>query len=142
MDNDGTNQGYNYQQYDRHIIRKETRHMERQIEELANLDTTITNKNTALTNHSTLRHSKTIQILNGKQARRSLFLSEQPDRYMAESADNQDKYILIKKENNRGIPVQNIFDAPTKGILLPWNLQMSWKKENNLLFETSITYKI
>src|SRR5271168_2379783 len=33
------------------------------------------NKNTALTNHSTLRHSKPIQILNGKQTRWSLFLS-------------------------------------------------------------------
>src|ERR1700678_3121218 len=33
-------------------------------------------RNTALTNRSTLRYSKTIQILNGKQARQSLFLSE------------------------------------------------------------------
>src|ERR1700678_1004999 len=37
------------------------------------------NKNTALTNHSTLRYSKLIQILNGKQARQSLFLLKQPD---------------------------------------------------------------
>src|ERR1700678_1383267 len=104
------------------------------------------NKNTMLTNHSTLQHSKTIQILNGKQARRSLFLLEQPDRYMEESADDQDKillpgetiieivdekvYRLIKEENNPGIPVQNTFDAPTKGILLPWNLRMSDRKEN------------
>src|SRR5271168_1735157 len=108
------------------------------------------NKNTASTDRSTPQYSKTIQILNGKQARQSLFLLEQPDRYLAESTDNQDKILLpgetiiktvdekvyrsIKEENYRGIPVRNIFDAPTRGILLPWNLRTSWKGENNLLF--------
>src|ERR1700678_1842021 len=107
-------------------------------------------KDTALTNHSTLRHSKPTQILNRNRARQSLFLSGQPDRYLAESTDNQDKILLpgesiiktvgekvyrsIKEENYRGIPVRNIFDAPTRGILLPWNLQTSWKGENSLLF--------
>ena len=102
-------------------------------------------KDTALTNHSTLRHSRPTQILNRNQARQSLFLSGQPDRYLAESTDNQDKILLpgetiiktvdekvyrsIKEENYRGIPVRNIFDAPTRGILLPWNLRMSWKKD-------------
>src|SRR5271168_680738 len=102
-------------------------------------------KNTALTDRSTPQYSKTIQILNGKQARQSLFLLEQTDRYLAESTDNQDKILLpgetiiktvdekvyrsIKEENYRGIPVRNIFDAPTRGILLPWNLRMSWKKD-------------
>ena len=47
-----------------------------------------------LTSHSTLQQSKTIQILNEKQARQSLFLSGQPDRYLAESTDNQDKILL------------------------------------------------
>src|SRR6202522_2366264 len=98
-----------------------------------------------LTNHSTLQQSTTDQILNSKQARQSLFLSGQPDRYLAESTDNQDKILLpdetiiktvdekvyrsIKEGNYRGIPVWNIFDAPTRGILLPWNLRMSWKKD-------------
>src|SRR6202522_534648 len=102
-------------------------------------------KDTALTNHSTLRHSKPTQILNRNQARQSLFLSGQPDRYLAESTDNQDEILLpgetiiktvdekvyrsIKEGNYRGIPVWNIFDAPTRGILLPWNLRMSWKKD-------------
>src|ERR1700678_1351766 len=108
------------------------------------------NKNTALTNHSILRHSKPIQILNGKQARQSLFLLEQPDQYMTENADNQNKILLpsettiktvdeeayrsIEDENNEESPVQNVFDTPTKGMLLPWNLRMSWKREDNLLF--------
>src|ERR1700678_4525892 len=90
-------------------------------------------KNTTLTNHSTLQQSKTIQILNGKQARQSLFLSGQPDRYLAESTDNQDK-ILLPGETIIKTVARNIFDAPTRGILLPWNLQMSWKGENKLLF--------
>src|SRR5271155_770816 len=79
------------------------------------------NKNTALTNHSTLRNSKPIQILNKKQAKRSLFLSEQPDRYTTESANNQSKVLLpgktiiktvdekiyrsIEEENNQESPV-------------------------------------
>src|SRR6202522_2359988 len=90
-------------------------------------------KNTTLTNHSTLQQSKTIQILNEKQARQSLFLSGQPDRYLAESTDNQDK-ILLPGETIIKMVAQNIFDAPTRGILLPWNLQTSWIGENNLLF--------
>src|SRR6202522_4489129 len=90
-------------------------------------------KNTTLTNRSTLQQSKTIQILNGKQARQSLFLSGQPDRYLAESTDNQDK-ILLPGETIIKTVAQNIFDAPTRGILLPWNLQTSWIGENNLLF--------
>src|SRR6202522_3102094 len=108
------------------------------------------NKNTALTNHSTPRHSKPIQILNRKQARRNLFLSGQPDRYTTENADNQNKILLpgktiiktidekvyrsLEKENNQESPVQNVFDTPTKGILLPWNLRTSRKRENNSLF--------
>src|SRR6202522_1513375 len=88
------------------------------------------NKNTALTNHSTLRYSKPIQILNGKQARQSLFLLEQPDRYMTENTDNQNKILLLREttiktvdeevyrsiedENNQESPVQNVFDTPTK----------------------------
>ena len=43
-------------------------------------------------------------------------------------------YRSIEEENYQESPVQNVFDIPTKGILLPWNLRMSWKKENNLLF--------
>src|SRR5271168_5042987 len=92
------------------------------------------NKNTALTNHSTLRHFKPIQILNGKQARQSLFLLEQPDRYMTENADNQNKILLLREttiktvdeevygsiedENNQESPVQNVFDTPTKAFSL------------------------
>src|SRR5271168_2020539 len=86
-------------------------------------------KNTTLTNHSTLQQSKTIQILNRKQARQSLLLPGQPDRYLAESTDNQDK-ILLPGETIIKTVAQNIFDAPTRGILLPWSLQMSWKGEN------------
>src|SRR5271168_4028728 len=82
-------------------------------------------KNTTLTNHSTLQQSKTIQILNGKQARQSLFLSGQPDRYLAERTDNQDK-ILLPGETIIKTVVRNIFDAPIRGILLPWNLQTSY----------------
>src|ERR1700678_3275149 len=104
------------------------------------------NKNTALAKHRTPRHFKPIQILNGKQARQSLFLLEQPDRYMTENADNQNDILLpsettiktvdekvyrsIEDENNQESPVQNVFDTPTKGILLPWNLQ----RKNNLWF--------
>src|SRR6202522_4573735 len=67
-----------------------------------------------------------------------------------ESADNQSKVLLpdktiiktvdekiyrsIEEENNQESPVQNVFDTPTKGILLPWNLQTTWERENNLLF--------
>src|SRR5271168_2705073 len=103
-------------------------------------------KNTASINHSTLRHSKPIQTLNGKQARQRLFLSRQPDRYAAENTDNQNKILLpnettiktidekayrsIEDKNNQESPVQNVFDTPTKGILLPWNLQ----REDNLWF--------
>ena len=42
MDNDGTRHGYDRQQYDKHVIGKETQYMERHIERLAYLDTTIT----------------------------------------------------------------------------------------------------
>src|ERR1700678_4282769 len=83
------------------------------------------NKNTVLTNHSTLRHSKPIQILNGRQARWRLFLSKQPDRYSTENADNQNKILLpgetiiktvdektyrsIEEGNNQESPAQNVF---------------------------------
>src|SRR6202522_4803329 len=93
------------------------------------------NRNTAYTNHSTLRYSKTIQMLNGKWTRQNLFLSNQPDRYTGENTDNQDGllspngtlvrtideklYKLIEEDGN----VQNIFYAPMEGILLPWNPQ-------------------
>src|ERR1700678_1400469 len=104
------------------------------------------NKNTALTNHSILRHSKPIQILNGKQARQSLFWLEQPDQYMTENADNQNKTLLpskttiktVDEEAYRSIedesPVQNVFDTPKIGMLLPWNLRTSWKRKDDLLF--------
>src|ERR1700678_3611112 len=65
---------------------------------------------------------------------------------MTENADNQNGILLpsettiktvdekvyrsIEDENNQESPVQNVFDTPTKGILLPWNLQ----RENNLWF--------
>jgi hypothetical protein len=75
------------------------------------------NKNTALTNHNTLRYSKPIQKLNGKQAKRRLFLSGQPSHYTEESTDNQS----IGEEDNQEILVQNVFNTPMKGILLPWN---------------------
>src|SRR6202789_1362792 len=49
------------------------------------------NEETASTDRSTPQYSKTIQILNRKQARWSLFLSKQPDQYLAENTNNQDK---------------------------------------------------
>src|SRR6202522_452058 len=65
---------------------------------------------------------------------------------MTENADNQNDILLpsettiktvdekvyrsIEDENNQESPVQNVFDTPTKGILLPWNL----KREDNLWF--------
>src|SRR5271155_1560780 len=60
------------------------------------------NRNTAYTNHSTLRYSKTIQMLNGKRTRQNLFLSNQPNRYMGENTNNQD-WILL--------PGETIFDT-------------------------------
>src|ERR1700678_1384991 len=69
---------------------------------------------------------------------------------MTENVDNQNKILLprettiktideevygsIEDENNQESPVQNVFDTPTKGMLLPWNLRTSWKREDNLLF--------
>src|SRR5271155_5561223 len=104
------------------------------------------NKNTSYTNHSTLRYSKTIQMLNGKRTRQNLFLSNQPDRYTGENTDNQDGllspngmlvktideklYKLIEEDGN----AQNIFYAPMEGILLPWNPQTPRRRGNNLLF--------
>src|SRR5271168_1133999 len=52
------------------------------------------NKNSASTNRSTLQYSKTIQILNGKQARQSLFLSQRPNRYTEKHSDNLNKVSL------------------------------------------------
>src|ERR1700678_1120385 len=52
------------------------------------------NKNTTSTDRSTLQFSKMIQILNGKQARQSLFLSERPNRYTEKDTDNQNKILL------------------------------------------------
>src|ERR1700678_741070 len=81
-------------------------------------------KNTTLTNHSTLQQSKTIQILNGKQARQSLFLSERPNRYTG--TDNHNRILL---------PGETAIEKVDKSIvLLPWNLRTPWKRENNLLF--------
>src|SRR6202522_2156030 len=104
------------------------------------------NKNTAYTNHSTLRYSKTIQMLNGKRTKQNLFLSNQPDRYMGENTDNQDGllssngtlvrtideklYKLIEENGN----MQNIFYAPMEGILLPWDPLTPRRRGNNLLF--------
>jgi hypothetical protein len=104
------------------------------------------NRNTAYTNHSTLRYSKTIQMLNGKWTRQNLFLSNQPDRYTGKNTDNQDRlllpdgmliktigeklYKLIEEDGN----VHNIFYAPKEGILLPWNPQTPRRRGNNLLF--------
>src|ERR1700678_3183035 len=92
------------------------------------------NWNTALTDCNILQHSKTIQILNEKQARQSLFTSVRPNRYTEENTDNQNKILLPGKTIIKTVDEKNIFDAPTKGTLLPWNLQTSWKRENNLLF--------
>src|ERR1700678_2265194 len=104
------------------------------------------NRNTAYTNHSTLRYSKMIQMLNGKRTRQNLFLSNQPDRYTGENTDNQDgllspngtlvrtideKLYKLIEENGS---VQNIFYAPMEGILLPWNPLMPRRRGNNLLF--------
>src|ERR1700678_3150616 len=81
-------------------------------------------KNTTLTNHSTLQQSRTIQILNGKQARQSLFLSERPNRYT--DTDNHNRILL---------PGETAIEKFDKSIvLLPWNLRTPWKRENNLLF--------
>jgi hypothetical protein len=84
-------------------------------------------------------------MLNDKQTR-SLFLSRQPDRYTTENTDSRSKILLpdetiietvdektyrsIEEENYQESPVQDNFDAPTKGILPPWNL----RTENNFLF--------
>src|ERR1700678_398698 len=105
-----------------------------------------TSASLAYTNHSTLRYSKTIQMLNGKRTRQNLFLSNQPDRYTGENTDNQDGllspngmlvrtideklYKLIEENGN----VQNIFYAPMEGILLPWNPLTPRRRGNNLLF--------
>src|SRR6202522_3004278 len=57
------------------------------------------NGNTAVTTRSTLRHyteegtTKPIPILNGKQARQSLFLMKQPDRYATENANHKKKIL-------------------------------------------------
>jgi hypothetical protein len=90
------------------------------------------NQNTELTNRNILRHSETIQRLNGKQAGQSLFLSGQPSHYTKGNTDNQDRILLpgetiiktvdkklyrpIGEENNRELLVQNAFNAPKKGI--------------------------
>src|ERR1700678_4207504 len=55
------------------------------------------NRNTAYTNHSTLRYSKTIQRLNGKRTRQNLFLPNQPDRYTGENTDNQDGLLSLEQ---------------------------------------------
>src|ERR1700678_1018127 len=47
---------------------------------------------------------------------------------------NEEAYKSTRKDNNQGILVRNIFAAPMKGILWPWNLQTLWKKEDDLLF--------
>src|ERR1700678_1532474 len=94
-------------------------------------------KDTALTNHNTLQHSKPIQMLNRKQARQGLFLSGQPDRYTTESADNQNKILLPSETVIKTIDekvYRSIEEGYNQGNLLPWNLQTSWKEENNLLF--------
>src|ERR1700678_2533185 len=52
------------------------------------------NRNTELTNRGILRHSETIQKLNGKQARQSLFLSQRTNRYTEKDADNLNKVLL------------------------------------------------
>src|ERR1700678_4669561 len=52
------------------------------------------NRDTALTNHSTLWYSKTIQELDGRQARWNPFLSKQLDQYSKENTDNQDRLLL------------------------------------------------
>jgi hypothetical protein len=78
--------------------------------------------------------------LNKEQAKQSLVLTKRPNQYTEESADNQNRiflpdetsfktvdeklYKLIGEEHNQKIRVQNIFDAPMKGILLPWNPQL------------------
>ena len=115
MDNDGTGHEYDYQQYDKHIIRKETRYMERHIERWLIWRLQLPNKN-----RNTLRCSKPIQKLNEKQAKRSLFLTERPGHYT--------------EEDNQGILVQNVFNAPLGGILLPWNPRLEDTLQEDSLF--------
>src|SRR5271168_2018652 len=52
------------------------------------------NRNTELTSRGILRHSETIQKLNGKQARQSLFLSQRINRYTEKDSDNLNKVLL------------------------------------------------
>ena len=58
MDSDGTRHGYYCQQYNEHIIGKETQYMERQIGRLAYLDTTITKQEYCI---NQLQHSLVFQ---------------------------------------------------------------------------------
>ena len=92
-----------------------------------------------LTNRGILEYSETIQNLNGKQARKSLFLLGR----QSESTNNQDRislpgkkiiktideklYRSIGEENSQEIPVQNVFNTPMESILLPWNPRTTWK---------------
>src|SRR6202522_1315160 len=96
------------------------------------------NRNTEVTNCSILRHSETIRKLNEKQARQSLFLSGQPNYYTKRNTDNQNRILLsgkmiietVDEESYGSIGEKNILE----GILLPWNLQTTWKRGNNPLF--------
>jgi hypothetical protein len=79
------------------------------------------NRNTALTDRSILWHPKTIQKLNGKQARQGLFLSERQNQYTG--TDNHGRILLPSKtiiktfdeKSYRSIKEKNILE----GILLP-----------------------
>src|ERR1700678_2170626 len=52
------------------------------------------NRDTALTNHSTLWYFKPIQKLNGRQARWNFFLSKRLNQYTEENTNNQDRLLL------------------------------------------------
>jgi hypothetical protein len=94
-------------------------------------------QNTAPTDCNIVQHSITIQILNEKQARQGLFVSERPNRYTAVNTDNQDRTLLPSKTIIRTTDEKNVFDALTRGTLSPWNLLTAWKGGNNLLFYTT-----
>src|SRR6202522_4314191 len=106
------------------------------------------NRNTELTSRGILRHSETIQKLNGKQARQSLFLSQRTNRYTEKDADNLNKVLLPNEtidetvdgklcrsnEVRREIWAQNVFDMPIAGMLLSLNHRTTRQRRNNLLF--------
>src|ERR1700678_1519772 len=95
------------------------------------------NRDTTITNHSTLWCSKPIQELNGRLARQSHFLSKRPNRHTEENINDQEILLpgemiieTVDEKSHGSIEEKNTLE----GILLPWNLRTSWKREDNLLF--------